>query len=245
MAAIAVCLAGITIFSGCDETENVPDIKPENEAALTQTAFADETDVKSDVTFVAAGAWTSSITEGAASKSAGMATGSVKAGAGSWITITPDHGDAAGKYTMNISLEPNYTGSDRKVIATHQGRKTAVSVSRDRRLSFALSPSHDRVVAVSRSRCHRLTIASSPSRENVLAVSWKRRHSTIAAVPTLSVVSDPDSGGRSSGSNPVGKDTRSLTGWYTQAYVYQPVRESISIEKDAPPPDQNPAWGFI
>jgi hypothetical protein len=96
---MAVCLAGITIFSGCDETENVPDIKSENEAALTQTAFADETGVKSDVTFVTAGAWTSSIAEGVASKSAGMATGSVKAGAGSWITITPDHGDAAGKYT--------------------------------------------------------------------------------------------------------------------------------------------------
>jgi hypothetical protein len=116
------------MFSGCDETENVPDIKPENEAALTQTAFADETGVKDGVTFVTTGAWTSSVTEGAASKSAGMVTGSVKAGTGSWITITPDHGDAAGKYTVVITLEPNYTGQSRTATIEIASGETKITI---------------------------------------------------------------------------------------------------------------------
>jgi len=82
----------------------------ENETALTQTSFADETSGKSGVTFVTNGAWTSTITEGT--------TKSTKSGTTSWVSITPDHGNSAGTYTIIISLEPNTTGKARSATIT-------------------------------------------------------------------------------------------------------------------------------
>jgi len=101
VAAIAACLTVTTMFSGCDdnEKESQSEIKVENSAALSQIVFADETAGKSDVTFVTSGAWTSTITS-----TEGMVT---------WISIDPTHGNAAGTYTVSVSLNPNATGNDR------------------------------------------------------------------------------------------------------------------------------------
>ena len=96
----------VFVLSSCrDKEEPKTDITVEDETALMQTTFADETNGKSGVTFVTAGAWTSTITEGT--------TKSTKAGTSSWVSITPDHGDVAGTYTIIISLDPNTTGKDR------------------------------------------------------------------------------------------------------------------------------------
>jgi len=99
----------------------VPDIKPENENTLAQTVFADEIAGKSGVTFVTTGAWTSSITEGTAK--------STKAGTITWLSIAPDHGNAAGKYTIVIILEPNATGSDRIGIITITCNGTEITIT--------------------------------------------------------------------------------------------------------------------
>jgi len=102
-------LLGAAVFSGCDDKEKQPDIKVEN-GSLTQIVYADQTDGKSEVTFVTAGAWTSSITEGT--------TKSTKGGVATWLSISPDRGNAAGEYTIVIRLEPNYTNSDRSATVT-------------------------------------------------------------------------------------------------------------------------------
>ena len=113
LGAFVLCAA---IAAGCGgnddpDPEPQPDpIKVENETALTQTVYADQTDGKSDVTIVTTGAWTSTITEGAAK--------STKAGTPSWVSINPDHGNAARTYAIVISLEPNATGADRTATVT-------------------------------------------------------------------------------------------------------------------------------
>ena len=64
--AITMCAAMLGTMTGCDDKEKQPEIKVENETALTQTVYADQTSGKSGVTFVTAEAWTSTITEGTA-----------------------------------------------------------------------------------------------------------------------------------------------------------------------------------
>jgi len=92
-------------IAGCGDDEQQPlNITVENRDALTQTVYADETPAK--VTIETKGAWTSSIKEGAA-----------KAGV-SWISITPDRGEEAGKYTIAISLATNATGENRSAVIT-------------------------------------------------------------------------------------------------------------------------------
>ena len=106
---IALCVT--LVLSSCDDKEEPKtDIKVENETALTQTVYADETDGKSGVTFITTGAWTSTITEGTVK--------STKAGTATQISIDPDHGNDAGEYTITISLEPNATGEDRSATIT-------------------------------------------------------------------------------------------------------------------------------
>ena len=121
-----VCLLAVAaIFAGCGdkEDEKQSDIKVEDATALTQTVFADQTGGKSGVKIVTSGAWTSSIKEGS--------TKSTKAGDASWVGISPDHGDAAGAYTIAISLAPNATGEDRTatITITCNGEKISITVT--------------------------------------------------------------------------------------------------------------------
>jgi hypothetical protein len=102
IAAITACT--LLVLSSCGDKEEP------NETPFNQTVNADETTGKSGVTFVTSGAWTSTITE--------VSTKSTKSGTASWISISPDHGNAAGEYTIIISLLKNYTGEDRKATIT-------------------------------------------------------------------------------------------------------------------------------
>lgn len=71
----------------------VPDL-----SQIEQTAGADDPQSPSGVTFTTQGAWRSSISQ-------------TRADEPDWISISPDHGDAAGSYTIRITLQPN-TGSE-------------------------------------------------------------------------------------------------------------------------------------
>ena len=108
------------VFSGCDdkEDENQPEIKVENPTALTQTVFADETDGKSEVTFVTTGAWISTVTANSQTVT--------------WLSIEPKSGNA-GTNTISISLEPNATGSDRTAVITIScnGEDIAITVTQN------------------------------------------------------------------------------------------------------------------
>lgn len=113
-----------TIITGCsdDDKENNSQIKVDDKSSLSQTVYADENEAKSGVKFTTAGAWTSSIKETRSQKD-------TSTDASSWISISPDHGTAAGEYTMNITLETNYTGKDRSATITIVCGDTNISIT--------------------------------------------------------------------------------------------------------------------
>jgi len=117
---IVACFAGCIIFSGCgDKEKESSNIEVQTKDALTQEMFADETGAKS-VTFVTAGAWTSTIT--GASKS-------LRSGATVWISISPESGDKAGTHTISINLEPNDTGNERAAVIIISCNGTDITIS--------------------------------------------------------------------------------------------------------------------
>jgi len=96
-------MISVTVFMSCKK--NKDNISVENKEALNQTMFADQTEGKS-ITFVTTGAWTSSITE--------KTPKSTKSG--TWLSMNPYFGNAAGTYTITIKLEPNATGVERTAL---------------------------------------------------------------------------------------------------------------------------------
>ena len=100
-----VCIAISIMFFACSEKEEQPGIEFVNVATLTQELFADQTDAEG-VVFIATGAWSSTL----------------KRGINTWVSFDPQKSEAAGQYTLNITLAPNNTGNDRiAVIAIRCG----------------------------------------------------------------------------------------------------------------------------
>lgn len=97
--------AALVLLAACSDDDGdcsgdfgqikVPDTRP-----LQQTASADDTQTDKGVSFTTEGAWTSSITAS-------------RADAPDWISISPDHGDAAGFYTVKIFLASNPSNESR------------------------------------------------------------------------------------------------------------------------------------
>lgn len=79
---------------GKDYSGDFGQIKVPDTRELKQTAGSDDTQAAKGVTFTTQAAWTSSITQ-------------TRAEDHDWITISPDHGDAAGTYTVKITLQTN------------------------------------------------------------------------------------------------------------------------------------------
>jgi hypothetical protein len=126
--AAAAVLMAATVITSCNKDSDEPPapITVENQQALTQTVFADNTQGTGSVNFVTTGAWTSSITEGTPPAS----SASVKAATPvNWISIDPSSGDRAGSYTVSITLEPNYTGEDRAAIVAFSSGGATVTLS--------------------------------------------------------------------------------------------------------------------
>ena len=110
VASIVACLTILALIAGCNSNKD----NPENPIAvgdvrqLDQTVYADKTSGASNVIVSTTGAWISRIVEKL----------QTKADAPVWISISPDHGDGAGDYTIAITLTPNYTGEDRTATVT-------------------------------------------------------------------------------------------------------------------------------
>ena len=117
---VVITAIAALVISSCVDKEEPTVIKVEDETALTQNSFANETSAKSGVTFVTYDAWTSTITE---------TRKSTKVETPSWVSITPDHGDAAGTYTITIRLEPNTTGEDREATITISCSGTDITIT--------------------------------------------------------------------------------------------------------------------
>lgn len=100
MAFIATALLASCNDKDNDYSGDFGQIKVPDTRQLEQTVDGDKTQSDAGVTFTTEGAWTSSIAE-------------TRAEAPGWITISPDHGDAAGNYTIRINLEPNTGDQER------------------------------------------------------------------------------------------------------------------------------------
>ncbi len=95
----------MTMLASCDQLiggDGQLIIDPVEDALLEQTVGS-ETLTAEGVSFTTTGAWTSQVVPVSTKGSQPM-----------WVSITPDHGDEAGTYTITINLEANDTGEDRK-----------------------------------------------------------------------------------------------------------------------------------
>lgn len=81
------------------------------------TVYADETAVapSQGITFTTTGPWRATVAETRA--------------AADWVTLTPDHGDKAGSYTITVTLDLNTTGQDRKAVVTIACGDTQVTIT--------------------------------------------------------------------------------------------------------------------
>ena len=118
---VAMFLA-VFFITSCEEEVNIKAIVLDStvsEEDLAQIIEAGETSGTS-ISFKTAGAWTSEI------KVLQTRETSVE-----WISISPDHGDKAGDYTVNIILEKNDTDEDRaaEIIISSGGESVSVSVT--------------------------------------------------------------------------------------------------------------------
>lgn len=120
MAFIATALLASCSDKGDDHSGDFGQIKVPDTRQLEQTVTADDTQTARGVTFTTEGAWTSSIAE-------------TRAGAPSWISISPDHGDAAGSYTLKITLQPNESKESRtaKIVITCGTSKIEITVTQE------------------------------------------------------------------------------------------------------------------
>ena len=102
-------------YSGDFGQIKVPDTRQ-----LEQTVSADDTQSARGVTFTTERAWTSTIAE-------------TRAEAPAWISISPDRGDAAGSYTLKITLEPNTSGASRTatIVITCGTSKIEITVTQE------------------------------------------------------------------------------------------------------------------
>ena len=112
------------LFASCSDDKDYSgdfgQIKVPDTRQLEQTVSADDTQSARGVTFTTEGAWTSTIAE-------------TRAEAPSWISISPDHGDAAGSYTLKITLQPNTSEEARtaKIIITCGTSKIEITVTQE------------------------------------------------------------------------------------------------------------------
>lgn len=119
--------AAFTASCGGDEDKDwsgdFGTIKVSDTRQLEQTAWADQKQATQGVSFTTEAAWSSAITE------------TTRTQTPDWISITPDHGTAAGKYTIRIELGKNTTGEDRSavIVIDCSGSKITITVTQSAR----------------------------------------------------------------------------------------------------------------
>jgi len=124
MKVMKYCFAAVTalvMLASCDQIiggDGELIIDPVEDALLEQTVGS-TTLAAEGVTFTTTGAWTSQVVP------------ATKGSQPMWVSISPDHGDEAGTYTVTISLEANDTGEDRTadIIITCGGQKITISIT--------------------------------------------------------------------------------------------------------------------
>ena len=121
MAFMAAALLASCSDSDEDYSGDFGQIKVPDTRQLEQTVTADDTQAARGVTFTTEGAWTSTIAE------------KTRAEAPDWIGISPNHGDAAGSYTLKITLESNTSEASRSatIVITCGTSKIEINVTQE------------------------------------------------------------------------------------------------------------------
>ncbi len=89
------------------------------------TIFADETSgtPSEGISFTTTGPWRATVVQ---TRADAFDSGEVTP---SWVIVSPDHGDAAGDYTISISLGVNTSGQDRKATITLECGGTKITIT--------------------------------------------------------------------------------------------------------------------
>ena len=117
----AAALAGCSDDNGGDEGK---DIQLAPGTPKNYTIYADETSgtPSEGISFTTTGPWRASVAET-------RADASDNGGSSSWVTVLPDHGDAAGDHTLTITLRVNTTGKDRRATVTIECGGTKITIT--------------------------------------------------------------------------------------------------------------------
>ena len=102
---LSLCFVAFAACSDSD-SDNKPKstIKVSDNKQLDQGAMANSTETANNIEFTTSGAWTSVIAE------ANPVSKETAAAKPNWLSITPESGSKAGDYTIEITLNENYTG---------------------------------------------------------------------------------------------------------------------------------------
>ncbi|BBL03871.1 hypothetical protein A5CBH24_11840 [Alistipes communis] len=117
-------LMGAIAFIACSNDnggEEGKDIQLAPGTSKDYTIFADETSgtPSEGISFTTTGPWRATVAETRADVSGGS----------SWVTVSPDHGDAAGDYTITITLGVNTTGKDRRATVMIECGGTKITIT--------------------------------------------------------------------------------------------------------------------
>ncbi|HIW65464.1 MAG TPA: DUF4595 domain-containing protein [Candidatus Alistipes intestinipullorum] len=115
--AVVATAAFVACDSGSGETTGA-DIELAPGTAKNITLYANQTAATpaEGISFTTTGPWRATVTETRASEV-------------DWITLSADHGDAAGDYTITITLDVNTSGADRKATITIESGTTKITIT--------------------------------------------------------------------------------------------------------------------
>lgn len=139
------------LLVGCSDSgsdDSGTDIRLPEGTKTDYSIYADETSgtPADGISFTTTGPWRATVTQTRAE------------GDASWVTVTPDHGDAAGDYTVTITLDVNTTGEDRAATVTIVCGATSITITVEQKGTTAdgdvpsdvdepLEPAYDQLVS--------------------------------------------------------------------------------------------------
>ena len=120
---MALLAAGFAACSDEEETLGGKDIQFAAGTSNKIEVYADETagTAEGGISFTTTGAWRATVTPVTKAEDA--------VGTENWVQVVPDHGDAAGDYTIQVVLGVNGTGEDRSATITITCGTTTITIT--------------------------------------------------------------------------------------------------------------------
>lgn len=159
-------LAALVLLAACGDDEKdysgvFGQIRVSDTRELKQTAGADATQAPKGVTFTTEASWTSSIVQ-------------TRAEAPDWVSITPDHGDGGGTYTVRIVLDTNpYEEARTARIAIESGTSQIEIVVTQEGTDNPIVPFSNRITRIeNRSQIYRGGPGSTPEVDWIATINF-------------------------------------------------------------------------